>query len=78
VLRFGLGFGGGPIGDEYGAAALLSPTVHYTYHTRGRFFIGAGLRTFMPITSDSCGSKGCDYPAAVLVSVPLGWGSRQW
>lgn len=79
-LRLGLGVGYGRVGrlatatsepsNQGGVGLLLSPSLDYRYHTRGRFFIGGGFRYVgMPIGNLNAGGRS----HALLFTVPMGW-----
>jgi hypothetical protein len=52
----------------------LSPGLDYTYQTRGRLLLGAGLRALVPVSGDLAeGATGA--PTLLLLGARLGWAS---
>jgi hypothetical protein len=84
-LHAGLGFGWGAVflgkmfysseGNALGSGAdplHLTLTAHYRYQTSGRFFVGAGVRTILPVTSSLQTELPVSTPVVMLFSLILG------
>jgi hypothetical protein len=52
----------------------LSPSVEYLFQSRGRTFVGGGLRALIPITRSFVGDR-AGAPALMLFTGRIGWAS---